>query len=759
MKFINGIWHIKKEITPFYAVEYMGHKIIEKELILYVPVRHINDRADCIDLPMLTVRVSSPIENVIKISQCHFAGAVYKGPFVQISQESPQVFITETSDFITYQSGDLRAVIDKRPYSWKIQFYDDRRLLTTIGQKNMAYMINNETHRCYSVTEMSLDSDEYIYGLGERFTPFVKNGQVVSMWNEDGGTASNISYKNIPFHISNKGYGVFVDNEGDIEYEIGSEKVEDISICTQGERLDFYLISASTPKGVVSRYTELTGRPALPPAWSFGLWLTTSFTTSYDEETVTSFIEGMRKREIPLHVFHFDCYWMEALEWCNFTWDPKTFPNPKEMIHRYKNYGLKICVWINPYIAEKSPLFQDGVEKGVFLKKDDGSIFQTDFWQPGAAYVDFTNPEGVKWYQEKLKVLLDMGVDCFKTDFGERIPVRSVIYYDNSDPIKMHNYYTYLYNQAVFQLLVRERGEGDAVVFARSATASSQKMPVHWGGDCCASYAGMAETLRGGLSLASSGFSFWSHDIGGFENTATPDLYKRWCQFGMLSSHSRLHGSRSYRVPWLFDNEACDVLRKFVHLKCRLMPYLYAMALKSHKTGIPMMRPMFMEYTTDRTCLPLDQQYMLGDSLLIAPIFKETGEVIYYLPSGIWTNLLTEEIKQGGKWYKETFDYFNMPLYVKENSILTIGSCDSRPDYEYSKDVIFYISPFTDGAVSRAEIVNLQGEIELTAFAKRKGNVITFSIMGKYTDWEIRMQKGYVKRIEKEKNKAYIYLA
>lgn len=305
----------------------------------------------------------------------------------------------------------------------------------------------------------------------------------------------------------------------------------------------------------------------------------------------------------------------------------------------------------------------------------------------GMGLVDFTNPAAVAWYQGKLKTLLDMGVDCFKTDFGERIPVKDIAYFDGSDPVKMHNYYPYLYNEAVFELLEQERGIGEAVLFARSATVGGQKFPAHWGGDCSANYPSMAETLRSGLSLACAGFGFWSHDISGFESTAPADVYKRWCQFGLMSSHSRLHGSSSYRVPWLFDDEACDVLRKFVKLKCAWMPYLYRQAAISHQEGTPMMRPMFVEFPKDRACEPLDKQYMLGDSLLVAPVFKENGEVEYYLPEGRWYNVLTNQVVTGGSWKKECHDYFTMPLLLRPNSILAVGSCTEKPDYDYCDGV------------------------------------------------------------------------
>lgn len=735
MKFTNGYWQVREGITPLYAAEYADCRINGSELTVYAPGKHIASRGDCLNLGMLTVHLTSPMEDVIKVSVRHFEGIQYRGPFAEAADNHPNVRIEETEEEIVYQSGKTRAVIDKRSGSWGIRFCDGDRELTSTGFRNMAYMTNGDTGRHYTVEQLALDVDEYVYGLGERFTPFVKNGQTVEMWNEDGGTASEIAYKNIPFYITNKGYGVLLDNEGDAAYEIASEKVERVQFSVEGERLDYYIINGGTPKGTIQKYTELTGKPALPPAWSFGLWLTTSFTTSYDEATTSSFIDGMAERDIPLHVFHFDCYWMEAYEWCNFTWDPKTFPDPEGMLKRYHDKGLKICVWINPYIGQKSPLFAEGMKFGYLVKKENGDVWQTDLWQAGMGLVDFTNPDAKAWYQGKLKALLDMGVDCFKTDFGERIPVKDIAYFDGSDSVKMHNYYTYLYNQAVFELLERERGEGEAVLFARSATVGGQKFPAHWGGDCSANYPSMAETLRSGLSLACAGFGFWSHDISGFENTAPADVYKRWCQFGLLSSHSRLHGSSSYRVPWLFDDEACDVLRKFVKLKCALMPYLYRQAVLSHEEGIPMMRPMFVEFPEDRACEPLDKQYMLGDTLLAAPIFKESGEVEYYLPKGRWYNFLTAQTLEGGTWRKETHDYFTMPLLIKPNSILAVGSAVDKPDYDYSDGVTFYLSLFEDGAEGETAVTDLQGATVMTAKARRVGDTVYLHVEGGNGNW------------------------
>ena len=742
MKFTNGYWLLRDEMKAAYAVEYGSHRVYGQELTMYLPCSHIVDRGSCLNIPLLTVTLSSPMDGVIKVSAVHHDGAVYNGPFAKVYTGDAHVRIEENEEQLIYQTGSLKAVIDKAPNGYKMTFYEEDTFLTESSFRNLAYMQNTKTGKNYMLEQMFLDVDEYVYGLGERFTPFVKNGQVVEMWNEDGGTASEIAYKNIPFYVTNKGYGILVDNEGDVAYEIASEKVERIQFSVEGERLDYYVISGKTPMGTVEKYTDLTGKPALPPAWSFGLWLTTSFTTNYDEATTSSFIQGMADRQIPLHVFHFDCYWMDAYEWCNFEWDPATFPDPKGMLKRYHDRGLHICVWINPYIGQKSCLFKEGKENGYLVKKKDGSVWQTDLWQPGMALVDFTNPDAVAWYQGKLKTLLDMGVDCFKTDFGERIPVKDIMYFDHSNPVKMHNYYTYLYNQAVFELLERERGTGEAVLFARSATVGGQQFPAHWGGDCSASYVSMAETLRGGLSLSLGGFGFWSHDISGFESTAPADIYKRWCQFGLLSSHSRLHGSSSYRVPWLFDDEACEILKEFVNLKCRLMPYLYGQAVRSHTEGRPVLRPMVLDFPQDRACDTLDRQYMFGDSLLVAPIFKENGEVQYYLPEGTWYNLITEKEVTGGKWQKETHDYHSLPLMVRPNSILPLGNNDQRPDYDYEDGVTLVVSAFDEGAEASVEIPDLSGETVMKVTAKRVGEEIHLQVEGGNGNYTVKSLSG-----------------
>lgn len=758
MKFTNGYWRIREEIEPVYAVEYYDSEKNNSQLTVYAATKHMGVRGDTLNQPMLTVTFSSPMENVIKVSAVHFKGAADKGPHYEVAgQEGDFISIKEDEEKITYTSGHTSAVIYKAPRGWRVEFKDGERLLTESSLRNLAYMKNKETKKNYMLEQLLLDVGEYVYGMGERYTPFVKNGQTVEIWNEDGGTASEQTYKNVPFYITNKGYGVFVGHAEDVHFEVGSEKVERVQFSVQTEKLEYYILNGRTPKGTVQLYTELTGKPALPPAWSFGLWLTTSFTTSYDEETVTGFIQGMEDRDIPLHTFHFDCFWMKGYEWCNFEWDKDTFPDPEGMLKRYKERGLHICVWINSYIGQKSSLFDEGMEKGYFVKNLDDSVWQCDRWQAGMALVDFTNPKACKWYQDKLERLIDMGVDCFKTDFGERIPVTGVKYFDGSDTVKMHNYYAYLYNKTVFELLENKLGKDKALVFARSTAAGGQKFPVHWGGDCTATYPSMAEDLRGGLSLSLSGYGFWSHDIGGFEQTASADVYKRWCAFGLLSSHSRLHGSESYRVPWLFDEEASDVLRKFVKLKCSLMPYLYGQAVKAHKEGIPMMRPVFLEFPEDLTCETLDKQYMLGDSLLVAPVFKESGEVSYYLPEGMWTDYFTGEVKPGGKWYKETFDYFHLPLMVRENTVLAVGNCDNKPDYDYTDGTVLRLYQVKAGTEIRTVIPDENGHEAMIVEALKTADRIVVKVKGG-KDWKIEAAECSEAQIFYKEERAEILL-
>lgn len=734
MKFTDGYWLIREGYNVQNPADIRDITHTSDSMTVFAATKIIATKGDTLNGTLLKADFSSPMPDVIRVKLFHHKGKVNKGPAFELFPSDTDVQISVDEETAVLTSGQLSVQVNRKQ-GWNIDFNYAGKRITGSGWRAPAY-IQDPDKKAYYREQLDLGVGEYIYGLGERFTPFVKNGQVVEIWNEDGGTSSEQSYKNIPFYLSSKGYGVFVNHPEKVSYEIASENVSRVQFSVEGEYLEYFIIGGATPKDVLDNYTKLTGKPALPPAWTFGLWLTTSFTTDYDEATVNHFVDGMAERDLPLSVFHFDCFWMKEYQWCDFEWDKDMFPDPEGMLRRLKDKGLKICAWINPYIAEKSYLFDEGMENGYLVKTPDGSVWQWDLWQAGMGLVDFTNPDAVKWYKSKLEVLIDQGVDCFKTDFGERIPT-NVVYFDGSDPVKMHNYYTFLYNKAVFEVLEDKLGKGEAALFARSATVGGQQFPVHWGGDCSATYESMAETVRGGLSLGLSGFGFWSHDISGFENTAPPDIYKRWVQFGLLSSHSRLHGSTSYRVPWLFDEEAVDVVRKFTKLKCSIMPYLYNSAVESTERGLPMMRAMVLEYPQDPTCFTLDTQYMLGDSILVAPIFNKEGDVQYYLPEGKWTNYLTGEVLEGNRWYSENHGYMTLPMMIKPNTLLAVGKEDSRPDYDYADGVSLHLFELGDGASAQADIVNTLAEQELSVTASRSGNVIEVKASGTGKSWTL----------------------
>jgi alpha-D-xyloside xylohydrolase len=738
MKFTDGYWKTRSYVTPNYPAHVHEFEIHDNTLTVYGPLHRIENRRDTTDIGLITVNFSSPMTNVIRVQIIHHKGSVAKQPQFEIfPQNPPLVKIEENSQSALFTSGDLSVQVDKGE-DWKVEFLGDRKHLTESGSKAMGFMDLNDGDR-YMVEQLSLSVGECVYGLGERFAAFVKNGQKVNSWNEDGGTGSELAYKNTPFYLTNRGYGIFVNHPGKVSFEVASEKVERVQFSVMGEELEYFFIYGPTPKEILDRYTALTGRPALPPAWSFGLWLSTSFTTDYNQESVIKMVDDMAERELPVHVFHYDCFWMREFRWINLEWDERRFPEPKKMLAALKSRGLHISLWLNPYVSQQSNLFDEGKQNGYLLKRPDGSIWQWDMWQAGMGLVDFTNPAACEWIAKKLRTLLDMGVDCFKTDFAERIPT-DVSYWDGSDPERMHNYYTFLYNQAVFNVIKEKLGEGQAVLFARSATAGSQQFPVHWGGDNAASYESMAESLRGGLSLSLSGFGFWSHDIGGFEQKAPADLYKRWCAFGLLSSHSRLHGSATYRVPWVFDEESVDVLRFFTNLKCRLMPYIFQAACQAARKGTPVMRAMMLEFPTDPACDYLDRQYMFGESLLVAPVFSTNGEVNYYLPEGRWTRFLTNEIVEGGRWFHEKHDYFSLPLMVRPNSLVAIGNNNQKPDYDYAGDVTVHAFELQPDADLSVEIPNLDGSVALRINVQSGNGQIIARAVGRLANWRLELR-------------------
>ncbi|KIY69580.1 glycoside hydrolase family 31 protein [Cylindrobasidium torrendii FP15055 ss-10] len=722
MKFNDGFWALKAGVKPYFGLQVAKAEQTDAGLALQVSTCPLRSRGDTLKGPVFSLNVTSPTEGVVGVSIEHFSGkrdaSTPAIPLFPDVPATPKFDIVKAEDGSSHSisSGGLTAVVTANPFT--ITFKSPERTLTTSGSKYIAlydvpykWTLTRASTTSMLATdlgsnpnpgtppeqvrflnaELDIPPGQLVYGFGEQFGAFVKNGQTIKIWNQDGGTSSDQAYKNVPFFITNRGYGVFINHPGEVEVEVGSEKISRVGMSIASSQLEYFIIYGKTPLEILERYTRMTGRPAVLPQWTFGLWLSTSFLTSYDSDTVAGFLQGMQDRKCDVRVFHLDCFWMKQYEWCSFTFDPDNFPDPKKYLSEIKQkFGVKICVWINPYISQLSPIFQEAADAGYFIKRTDGSVWQWDLWQPGLAIVDFTNPAAAKWYNEKLSALIDLGVDSFKTDFGERIPHANVVFHNGTNAMNIHNMFAVIYNKYVFDLLKERLGEGEAVLFARTAFAGGQRFPVHWGGDCESTFEAMAEATRGCLSLTASGFGFASHDIGGFEGHPPPEIYQRWVAFGLFSSHSRLHGSSSYRVPWNYGEDAAKNMSKFLNAKHMLMPYLYQLAIESNLTGAPVQRAMFIEFPEDRTAHHLDQQFMLGPSLLVAPVFVPLGEETeYYLPAGTWTYYWDEGRKvTGPAWIKEHVPLEEIPLWIKGGSVLVTGpSGIGRPDYDYGKDV------------------------------------------------------------------------
>lgn len=791
MRFNDGFWLLKNGVKAHHGLQVVQATQDGDGYNLQVSTKPIRHRGDTLAGPVLSVRVHSPTEGVIGVRIDHFRH-IDPTPNFSLFPDDPPVpsaTLTKRDASWSLATGDLSAEIAENPYT--ITFRSPSRVLTSAGFKHqgiydvphkwtlrsasnascLATDIDSnpnplpppETVR-YMHSELNLSPGELVYGLGEQFGAFVKNGQSVSVWNQDGGTSSEQAYKCVPFYITNRNYGVFINHPGEVEVEVGSEKVSRVGVSVAGESLEFFVIYGPTPLEILERYTRMTGRPALLPSWTFGLWLSTSFLTSYDDKTVSSFLQGMQDRNCPVRVFHLDCFWMKQYEWCSFTFDPDNFPNPRGYLSDIKRkYDVKICVWINPYISQLSPIFQEAVKGGYLIKRTDGTPWQWDLWQPGLGVVDITNPASQKWYEDKLEALIDLGVDTFKTDFGERIPHASVVFHDGSDPMRMHNAYAVIYNEMVFRVLERRFGKGEAVVFARSASAGGQRFPVHWGGDCESTFEAMAETLRGGLSLTTSGFAFTSHDIGGFEGHPPPEIYHRWVAYGLFSSHSRLHGSMSYRVPWHYGEEAAAYMARFLDAKHRLMPYLYNLALKARTHGHPLQRAMFIEFPSDRTTHTLDRQYMLGPSLLVAPIFVPQGEdTEYYVPAGRWTSFFhPQRFIQGPIWVQEAIPLDEIPVWVRPGTILCLGPRGvGRPDYDYAKGLDVQLYELEDGQKVETEVPTGTGtEIAGIITAEKRVGQLQVKVEGNLELASVTLlQGGQEVRVKVEKGERVVSL-
>jgi alpha-D-xyloside xylohydrolase len=575
--------------------------------------------------------------------------------------------LDSSDNVLRYKSayGELRVTKD----SWHMELYDAAgKLLTrtqTLGDPAsfqpytpFSFIRRARDMGRSTAAVFELQHDEKIFGAGESFTRLDKRGQKLVMYLRDGQGVQNYrQYKAVPFFLSSNGYGVFVHTSAPVTFDFGHDFDQHTVICTGDEVLDLFLF-LGRPKEVVSEYTALTGRSPVPPLWSFGLWM--SRITYKSEAEVRQVAAQLRSHRIPSDVLHLDTGWFET-EWqSNYEFSTTRFPNPRAMIADLGKSGFHISLWQYTYFPRRNSIWNELLDGGYAVRDEGGRIAPED------ATLDLSNAAAVRWYQDKLTRLLQMGVGAIKVDFGEGAPLTG-LYASGRTGWYEHNLYPVRYNRAVWDLTRRATGAG--IIWARSAWAGSQRYPLHWGGDAENTYSAMAATLRGGLSLGLSGFTFWSHDVGGFVQRAPRELYRRWLAFGVLSSHTRTHGAPP-REPWTYDSTFEADFRRALELRYRLMPYIYAQARTASDSGYPMLRALFFEYPDDQTSWLIDDQYLFGSDLLVAPLFAETDHRVVYLPPGAWIDYQTGRRYVGASWHDIQAGEVPIILLARDGSLI-----------------------------------------------------------------------------------------
>lgn len=510
---------------------------------------------------------------------------------------------------------------------------------------------------------------EAVYGLGEKFTSLNKRGQTIDSWTVNAlGTETERSYKNVPFYLSTRGYGLLVNTTNRVSFDFGDTATPVGTIDVHDDELDLFFFYGPSFPDVIETYTALTGRPPCPPKWSFGLWMSKFSYESQDE--VTDVADRLQDEDLPCDVIHLDTYWMRDGHFCDLEWDREAFPDPEAMIEDLHERGYKLTLWQHPYVPVGTDAFETARDRGFLVEDGTGRPYLLDrlcLGQSRGAILDFTDEAAVEWWGAKMADLFDVGVDAFKTDFGEAVP-EDAVFADGRTGTSMHNHYPYHYTEAVYDSTVDAKGEDEALVWGRSAWTGSQRFPLYWGGDPPTTFDGMHSALRGGLSLSLSGFPYWSHDIGGFLGEPSDELYARWAQFGLLSSHARCHGTTP-REPWAFGDEAADAFGTFVDLRYRLLPYIFASAMEAAETGLPVVRPLVLEYQDDPVVRDMDDEYLLGDDLLVCPVLDGETETDVYLPRGEWVDFWDRTYAIGPQFTRERVPLDTVPLYLRAGRV------------------------------------------------------------------------------------------
>ena len=593
--------------------------------------------------------------------------------------------VTETNDKIVYSSDYGTIQINKNP--WRIVLKDKAgRILsqtaalsdadsTQVKYTPFCFVKRGSDNARRINPVFTLTADEMIFGCGESATGLNKAGQKVNLFVTDPqGPETDQMYKPIPFFMSNRGYGMFMHTSAPVTCDFGATYIGLNKMFMGDENLDLFVFFGE-PKDILDEYTDLVGKPGMPPLWSFGTWM--SRITYLSEKEGYDVAANIRKNKYPCDVIHFDTGWFDVDWQCDYKFSENRFQNPQQMLKDLRSQGFHVCLWQLPYFTPKNRYFSELIEKDMYVKNGNGELPYED------VVLDFSNPETVKWYQDKLAGLLNIGVSAIKVDFGEAAPLNG-IYASGKSGWYEHNLYPVRYDMAVSEITKKLHNEN--IMWARAAWAGSQRYPLHWGGDAATTNTGLLGTLRAGLSFGLSGFSFWSHDMGGFVKSTPEDLYCRWIPFGFLTSHTRAHGAPPTE-PWLYDSKRVqDVFRKSAEMKYRLMPYVYAQAKECTEKGLPMLRALFVEFPDDPGAWKVDDEYLFGSQILVAPLLESgmTGRTVY-LPEGKWIDYQTEKVYEGG-WHRIEAGSLPIIMLVRDGSVLPhLKLAQSTAEMDWSK--------------------------------------------------------------------------
>lgn len=593
--------------------------------------------------------------------------------------------VTETENTIVYAGNYGTVQINKNPWRVVLKDKTGRILSQTVTLRDadstqvkytpFSFIKRGSDNARRINPVFTLTADEMIFGCGESATGLNKVGQKVNLFVTDPqGPETDQMYKPIPFFMSNRGYGMFMHTSAPVTCDFGATYIGLNKMFMGDENLDLFVFFGE-PKDILDEYTDLVGKPGMPPLWSFGTWM--SRITYFSEKEGYDVAANIRKNKYPCDVIHFDTGWFDVDWQCDYKFSENRFQNPQQMLKDLKSQGFHVCLWQLPYFTPKNRYFPELIKKDMYVKNGNGELPYED------VVLDFSNPETVKWYQDKLAGLLNIGVSAIKVDFGEAAPLNG-IYASGKSGWYEHNLYPVRYDMAVSEITKKLHNEN--IMWARAAWAGSQRYPLHWGGDAATTNTGMLGTLRAGLSFGLSGFSFWSHDMGGFVKSTPEDLYCCWLPFGFLTSHTRAHGAPPTE-PWLYDSKRVqDVFRKSAEMKYRLMPYVYAQAKECTEKGLPMLRALFVEFPDDPGAWKVDDEYLFGSQILVAPLLESgiTGRTVY-LPEGKWIDYQTEKVYEGG-WHRIEAGSLPIIMLVRDGSVLPhLKLAQSTSEMDWSK--------------------------------------------------------------------------